>query len=204
MKTMFYARLRHHPHTGQQGIALPVMLIVLAIMLISGAYLLKASNTSTLTAGNLAYQSTLSRANDGALMVGSEWLTATWTSNRAALDSDNAAGGYVATLDTTQNVHSSNFWVGKQTFTDSNGNNIDYVIHRLCSRALAFNEPGNQCMQTTANTSALGTNVALGASLSSTAVNLAGNPQLHYIITARIYGPRGGNVISQLAVLMGV
>jgi hypothetical protein len=188
----------------QQGVALPVMLIVLTIMLISGAYLLKASNSSTIMATNLAYQSTLSRANDLALMEGSEWLSSTWTGNRAALDVDNAGDGYVATLDTTQTVRSPGFWVGKKTITDSNGMSIEYVIHRLCSRALAYNDPVNQCMQTTANVNALGTTVALGASLSSTAVQLAGNPQLHYIITARIYGPRGGNVISQLAVLMGV
>lgn len=195
----------HFPRRApQHGIALPVMLIVLAIMLISGAYLLKASNTSTLTAANLAYQSTLARANDRALMEGSEWLAAIWASNRAALDTDNAGNGYVATLDTTQNVHSANFWVGKKTITDSNGNDIDYVIHRLCSRALTYSAPTNQCMQTTANTTALGTTLALGASMQSDTINLAGNPQLHYIITARIYGPRGGNVISQLAVLMGV
>ncbi len=200
--------MKHYPTSSsrpsQRGIALPVMLIVLAIMLVSGAYLLKASNTSTLTAGNLAYQSTLSRANDRALMEGSEWLAATWVNNRASLDGDIAAGGYVATLDTTQNVRSPGFWVGKKTIVDSNQNSIEYVIHRLCSRALSFNAPTNQCMQTTANTSQLGTTVALGASLASNTINLAGNPQLHYIITARIYGPRGGNVISQLAVLMGV
>jgi len=199
MKTVSASRF-----SAQHGVALPVMLIVLTIMLISGAYLLKASNSSTLTAGNLAYQSALGRAADRALMEGSEWLGSTWTTSRASLDADSSANGYVATLNTAQNVRSPAFWVGMKTITDSKGNSIDYVIHRLCSRALPYNDATNQCMQTTANTTTLGTSVALGASLSSTAVNLAGNPQLHYIITARIYGPRGGNVISQLAVLMGV
>jgi Tfp pilus assembly protein PilX len=190
--------------TRQRGIALPVMLIVLTIMLISGAYLLKSSNTSTMTAANLAYQSTLNRAADRALLEGSEWLASTWTSNRAALIANDGANGYVATLDTTQTVRTPAFWIGKKTITDSNNVTIDYVIHRLCSRALAYDDPVNQCMQTTANVTTLGTTVALGATLAQTGVQLAGNPQLHYIITARIYGPRGGNVISQLAVLMGV
>ena len=186
MKTVSASRF-----SAQQGVALPVMLIVLTIMLISGAYLLKASNSSTLTAGNLAYQSALGRAADRALMEGSEWLGSTWTTSRASLDSDSSANGYVATLNTAQNVHSAGFWVGMKTFTDSKGNSIDYVIHRLCSRALPYNDTTNQCMQTTANTSTLGTSVAIGASLSSNTVNLAGNPQLHYIITARIYGRAG-------------
>ncbi|MDB5960268.1 MAG: hypothetical protein JWP59_1562 [Massilia sp.] len=188
----------------QHGVALPVMMIVLTIMLISGAYLLKSSNTSTMTAANLAYQSTLNRAADRALLEGSEWLASTWTNNRAALIANDSANGYVATLDTTQTVRTPAFWIGRRTITDSNGVTIDYVIHRLCERALAYDDPVNKCMQTTANVTTLDTTVALGDTLAQTAVQLAGNPQLHYIITARIYGPRGGNVVSQLAVLMGV
>lgn len=188
----------------QRGVALPVMLIVLTIMLLSGAYLLKTSNTATLTAANLAYQSTLTRANDRALMEASEWLAQTWTSNRAALNSDSSGDGYVASLDTTLTVRSPNFWTNSKTIVDSQGNSIDYVIHRFCSRALPYDDITNQCMKTSANTSSLGTTVAMGASLAWKSAQLAVNPQLHYIITARINGPRGGNVISQLAVLMGV
>lgn len=188
----------------QRGVALPVMLIVLAVMLISGAYLLKASNTTTITTSNLAYQSALNKANDLALMAGAEWLSSTWSTNKSLLDGDSPDNGYIATLNTTLTVHSTNFWSGKKTTVDSSGNSIDYVIHRLCSLAQPYNANGNQCMQTTSNPATLGSSVALGSSLSSTAVQLAGAPQLHYIITARISGPRGGNVISQMAVLIGV
>jgi Tfp pilus assembly protein PilX len=188
----------------QRGVALPVMLIVLAVMLISGAYLLKASNMTTITTSNLAYQSALNKANDLALMAGAEWLSSTWSTNKSLLDSDSTADGYVALLNTTQTVHSTGFWTGSKTVVDPSGNSIEYVIHRLCSQAQPYNANGNQCMQTTANPATLGSSVALGSSLSSTAVQLAGSPQLHYIITARISGPRGGDVISQMAVLIGV
>lgn len=188
----------------QRGVALPVMLIVLVVMLISGAYLLKASNTTTITTANLAYQSALNKANDLALMTGAEWLSATWRANKALLDADSAGAGYKANLDTTQTVRSAAFWQGSTTVTDANGNSIEYVIHRLCAQAQPYNVNNNQCMQTSANPVALGTTVALGSSLSSTAVQLAGSPQLHYIITARINGPRGGVAVSQMAVLMGV
>lgn len=188
----------------QRGIALPVMLIVLTIMLMSGAYLLKSSNSVTMSTSNLAYQSLLNKANDLALMTASEWLASTWAANRLQLELNVPAAGYVANLDTTQTVNSSNFWAGKATIPTADGNNtIEYVIHRVCRTAGPWNVLPNTCMQTSANTYSLGTSVALGSSLSSTAVQLAGSPQLHYVITARIYGPRGGNVISQMAVLMG-
>jgi len=193
------------PTRRQQGVALPVMMIVLVIMLISGAYLLKSSNAVTMTTSNLAYESSLNKANDLALLTASEWLGATWTNNRSALDVDNSAQGYVANLDTTQTVNSANFWIGKATVTTPDGKNtIEYVIHRMCLLPGNWNSSTNKCMQTTANTYSPGTSVALGTSLSSNTSNLAGAPQLHYVITARIFGPRGGNVISQAAILMGV
>lgn len=180
------------------------MLIVLVVMLISGAYLLKASNTTTITTSNLAYQSALSKANDLALMTGAEWLSATWTVNRALLDADSATNGYKANFDTTQTVRSPGFWQGSVTLPGPNGTSIEYVIHRLCAQAQPYNVNNNQCMQTSANPLSQGSTVAIGSSLSSTAVQLAAAPQLHYIITARINGVRGGAAISQMAVLMGV
>lgn len=185
-----------------RGVALPVMLIVLAIMLVSGAYLLKSSNSNTLTASNLAYQTTLSRANDLALMQGAEWLSDTWKTNKALLDTNIAASGYVATHNFNDTVRSANFWAGKRTIDDGKGNTIEYVIHRLCSAQASWSDPANQCMTTTPNSTTAGTTLALGASMASGSAQYATNPQLHFIITARINGPRGGNVISQLAVLM--
>ncbi|MFL6708223.1 MAG: hypothetical protein ACJ8HI_08455 [Massilia sp.] len=188
----------------QRGVALPVMLIVLVVMLVSGAYLLKSSNAVTMTTSNLAYQSALNKANDLALLTASEWLGATWTANKTALDLDIPANGYVSFLDATLTVKDQKFWNNSATIQAADGNTIEYVIHRMCKVPGTWNGMGNQCLQTTANTFSPGTSVALGSSLSSTTVALAGSPQLHYVITARIYGPRGGNVISQAAILMGV
>jgi hypothetical protein len=185
-----------------RGVALPVMLIVLAIMLVSGAYLLKSSNSNTLTTSNLAYQTTLSRANDLALMQGAEWLSDTWKTNKVLLDKNIEASGYVATHNFNDTVRSANFWAGKRTINDGKGNTIEYVIHRLCSAQASWSDPANQCMTTTPNSTTAGTTLALGASMASGSAQYATNPQLHFIITARINGPRGGNVISQLAVLM--
>lgn len=188
----------------QRGIALPITLIILVIMLISGAYLFKSSNSATLTTSNLAYEASLKKAADLGLMIGFEWLNATATANKIALNSDDATGAYVASLDTTLTTRSPAFWNGSKQITDSAGNQIEYVIHRLCSRPLPFDDQQNHCVQTSANTATLNNSVALGSSLSSTAIQLADSPQLHYVVTARIFGPRGGNVINQSVVMIGV
>jgi hypothetical protein len=73
----------------------------------------------------------------------------------------------------------------------------------MCLLNGAYDKVNNSCMQTAPNLSSLGSAVPLGASLASDSTTLAGAPQLHYIVTARIFGVRGGHVINQIVVLIG-
>ena len=191
--------LRH-----QQGLALPVMLMMLVVMLVSSIYLFKSSNSAALTSTNLAYEDTMSRAADLGVVTAFQWLSATAANSKTLLNADNEANGYKATLDTTQSVSSPEFWTGSQTVVDPVGNRIEYIVHRLCALPIAYDASGNSCVQTAENTSNSNTAVALGASLASDAPVYAGSPRLHYVITARIFGPRGGNVVNQTVVLIGV
>ncbi len=193
--------------SNQRGIALPVMLIMLVVMLVGSIYLFKSTHSTTLTTANLAYDASLSKAVDFGLMSGFQWLSDTARTNRQLLNADDTGEGYVATLDTTQSVNDSGFWTGAKSVTDSANNDIEYVIHRMCAFSGSYDTigpPANTCMQTAANTSTLNNSVALGDSLSSDAQSLAGMPQVHYIITARMVGARGGYVVNQLVVLIGV
>ncbi|QOY92884.1 hypothetical protein IM543_14910 [Massilia sp. UMI-21] len=196
-----------HPATSfrraERGIALPVMLIMLLVLLVSSIYLLRSSNSTTLTAANLAYDSALARAADFGLHSGFQWLSETARTNKAQLDSHVSDQGYRATLDTTQTVRSSGFWDGSRVVDDGKGNQVRYVIHRMCKLDVAYSHQDNACVQTAANTSTLGNTVRLGDSLASDSPVYAGVPQLHYVITARIDGPRGGNVLTQMVVLIG-
>lgn len=187
----------------EQGIALPVMLIMLLVMLVSSIYLLRSSNSTTLTASNLAYDAALARAADFGLHTGFRWLSDTAKTGKTQLDGHVAEQGYRATLDTTQSVRSSGFWDGSREVVDAGGNRIRYVIHRMCKFDLPYSHPSNACVQTAANTSQLGNTVRIGDSLASDSPVYAGVPQLHYVITARIDGPRGGNVVTQMVVLIG-
>jgi hypothetical protein len=187
----------------QRGIALPVMLIILLVMMVSSIYLLKSTNSTTLTTSNLAYDASLSRAADLGLHTGFQWLTATASANKAALNADDAQHGYHAIFNNQLTPRMSDFWAGSQVIDDGEGNRIEYVVHRLCLLPLAYDDSHNSCVQTSANTSSLGNTVALGASLASDAPSFAGTPQVHYVITARLQGARGGNVVNQLVVLIG-
>jgi hypothetical protein len=185
-----------------RGVALPVMMIMLTVMLISSIYLLRSSLSSTLLTSSLAYDAALAKAADLGLLTGFQWLKDTALANKALLDDDSAGNAYVATFDTTQSTSSPQFWVGSVTLVQGE-NRIEYVIHRMCALKGAYDKPSNSCMQTAPNLSSLGNEVPLGASLASDSTTLAGAPQVHYIVTARIFGVRGGNVVNQAVVLIG-
>ena len=184
------------------GMALPVILIILAVMLLGSVYLLKSVNSTALTTGNLAYDATLSREADLGLHTAFTWLSQTAQTNKAALNQDDAANGYVATWDAASQPRDGAFWNGSRTIAGDDGTSIEYVIHRLCAATGAYSG-ANRCLQTAANTATAGSTVAMGDSLASDAPSYAGTPQLHYVITARITGGRGSNVTNQMIVLIG-
>lgn len=183
------------------GMALPVVLIILAVMLIGSIYLLKSTNSTALTTGNLAYETTLARGADNGLHIGFAWLSSTALSNKDNLNNDSPGNAYVASVDPALTPRDSEFWVGSVTLPVADGTQIQYVIHRLCLAAGPYD--GTQCVQTAANSATLGTTVAPGDSLASDAPAYAATPQLHYVITARISGGRGANVTNQMIVMIG-
>jgi hypothetical protein len=190
------------PSPRQAGIALPVMLIILLVMLISSIYLLKSSNTTTLTASNLAYDSAQSRAVDYGLYQGYQWLAHTHRTDKALLDRSVSAAGYVARYNAGEGARTPAFWAGSRTVVLGN-QRIEYVIHRMCDMAAPYNSPSNKCVQTTDNPYAAGAALPLGSSLALPTPRYNGIPRVHYLVTARMDGARGGNVMNQMVVLMG-
>jgi hypothetical protein len=191
----------------QQGVALPVMLIILAVMLVGSIYLLRNTHSTTLTTGNLAYDATLSKQADLGLHTAFEWLRSTSLANKAALNKPAADQGYVAHLDTTQGPRDgeqSGFWAGSKTIPGPEANTeIEYVIHRMCALDGGYDENNNRCVQSSADSNAAGNRVAFGQSSAIDTPEYAGTPMLHYVITARISGPRGASVTNQMIVLIG-
>jgi Tfp pilus assembly protein PilX len=164
-------KLNPAPRLRQRGVALPVMLIMLAVMMLSSIYLLRSTNSSTMTTSNLAYDSSLAKAADLGLHTAFQFLA---TQPKSTLVDDSAH------------------------------NRIQYVIHRMCMLPGAYNStaPANNCTLAAAKQK-VASQTGLGLSLSSDRSEYATMPELHYVITARIYGPRGGNVVTQSVVMMG-
>ncbi|WP_432378397.1 pilus assembly PilX family protein [Duganella sp. P38] len=186
--------------TSQRGIALPIMLIMLAVMMVSSIYLLKSSTSTTLTTSNLAYDAAMTKAADAGLHAGFTYLRNLAT--KADLLADQPAAGYVATLSPAWTASTPNFWLGSVTLpADADGNRVEYVIHRLCDFPGAY-DTNNKCQTSAPRTGATGPR-ALGETLRVDAPNLATAPQLHYVVTARVFGPRGGHVVTQAVIMKG-
>ncbi|WP_342116173.1 pilus assembly PilX family protein [Pseudoduganella sp. OTU4001] len=187
----------------QRGMSVPIMLIMLGVMLVSSIYLLRSSNSTTLTAANLAYETALAKAADAGIHQGYAWLAAT---PRSTLWNDVLAAGYRSTTNPAPGKGPSDkeYWYGSAKMTDSAGNQVEYVIHRLCTFAGPFDQtqPANSCALTSAKQDTEG-RAGVGDSLSSDAPAYQGSPQISYVITARISGARGGNVMNQAVVMMG-
>lgn len=195
----------------QQGVALPVMLIILVVMLISSIYLLKSSNSSTLSASNMAYDSALSKAADLGLHTGFAFLQSTAVTNKTLLDTSDATKGYDATLNNAQAVSSTAFWANAVTINNpaamngtATADSVQYVVHRACQNAGKAAVATNACVMTSGNALASASTVKAGSSLGVGGAVYAEPPQVHYIITSRIFGPRGGNVVNQMVVLIGI
>ena len=192
----------HDCRRRERGIALPVMLIMLTVMLVSSIYLLKSSTSTTMTAANLAYDSALSKSADAGLHAGFAYLRS--VANRSDLLVDQPAQGYVATLTQTWTVSNASFWLGAVTMPvdPATGDRVQYVIHRMCTFPGPYNVNNNRCRTTSARPNGpapqpFGTSLALGGP------KFLLQPQIHYVVTARITGARGANVVTQAVVLKG-
>jgi Tfp pilus assembly protein PilX len=191
----------------QQGVALPVMLIILVVMLISSVYLLKSSNSSTMSASNMAYDAALSKAADLGLHKGFQYLQTQSAASKSFLNADHLNDGYESTYNPAQKVDTAAFWTNAVTVDNTaNGSatadRVQYVIHRACTAKGAYDDVANACVQTSANPVPGASPPGVGDSLDATSPVYTSAPQVHYIITARIFGPRGGNVVNQMVVLI--
>lgn len=203
MTLSFMSSTGCRPSAGQRGIAMPVMLIMLVVMLVTSVYLLRSSNSTTLAVSNLAYDAALSRAADVGLYAGFEYLQAR-TADGLTLDQNIAAAGYMATMKPDASPRDASFWTGSIKIQDEERNQIEYVIHRMCTMTGSYDAANNQCTTSAQIKPVPGNTLSHGESVVTDAPDYLEPPRQHYMITARIVGARGGNVINQMVVAIGV
>ena len=186
----------------QRGYMLMLVLVVLVAMMISGIALVRSIDTNQLVAGNLASRNSTVHSSDLAVQQAVSWIQANATSG--ALFADATANGYYAeeqepdwtapgtwSVCTTTSGTSPCF-----TSNDGAGNQVSWLVHRMCSIAGAPNAANQFC------SSLNGTASSAGNSYSSDAEIFNGLPKNFYRITIQVVGPRNTTSLTQAFVTL--
>ena len=192
------SRLRR-PHPGsplraQRGVVLFIALVVMVAMTLAGIAMFRQVGTGVTIAGNLAFKANATSVGDMGIEAGRTWLMA---QGAATLQSDLAPSYYSswqaafnpATFDWTNNAT-------LVTTDDGTGNEVRYVVHRMCRNAgLTVNDPAQQCV--TIGSAAAGGSKG-GAGYGGQA--LSNTTQPLFRVTVRTAGPR--NTVSYVQAIM--
>lgn len=139
----------------QRGVVLFVALIALVVMSLAAVALIRSVDTNTIIAGNLALKHSALVASDRGVETAIDWLTVKYATP-TDLNVDNAGNandGYYATyltldLDDPAVLKDDNTWAANKSAEaigtgiaggteTASGNNIRYIIQRMCSDAVA-------------------------------------------------------------------
>lgn len=141
--------------SSQRGVTLLVALVVLLVMTITGLALVRTSSLGAGVSGSLALKQSATSGADLGLETGLAQLDVIYRTGPDQLGVDNAASGYYASVDpklaakdmpwsTAPVAPSSN--VGGIGNVSDVGNEVHYLIHRLCRQTGAVNITGQQCV----------------------------------------------------------
>ena len=166
---------------AQDGVVLFIALIVLVAMTLAGIAVMRSVDTNVLIAGNLAFRNAATSAGDAGIEAARNWLA---TQTAGGLVNDQVPGYYANWQDTfnptTFNWTANSALVG----TDSNGNEIRYIVHRMCAES-AKTVDGTDCFKVSSGSAG---STKGGGSYGVTP--LSGATQPYFRITARVEGPR--------------
>ncbi len=208
---------RASPTNAQRGVVLLLALIMLVAMTLAGIVLYRPIGTGVIIARNLSFKRTAAVAADRGIESARTWLVG---QSSAGLEQGIAASGYFPGWcntvlnasnvpdadndgqpdDCGNNPAPSEFdpitfnWAGSvlATSDDGAGNEIRYVIHRLCETPGSINASGQQCV-------VIGSASAGGAKTAATygSQALTNTSQPYFRITSRVLGPTNTVVYTQ-------
>ena len=205
------------PTRGQRGVVLMLALIMLVAMTLAGIVMYRQIGTGLIIARNLNFKRTAAVASDRGLEIARSWLI---SRTAAQLEQGSAAAGYYpgwcnimlspAGLpdadndgnadDCGNNPPPSEFdpavydWANSvpATADDGVGNEVRYVIHRLCETPGPMNASGQQCVTIgSASAGSARTSAVYGSQA------LSNTSQPYFRITARTLGPTNTVVYTQ-------
>jgi Tfp pilus assembly protein PilX len=182
----------------QRGVVLFIALIVLVAMSLAGIAIMRSVDTGSQVSGNIAFRQAALASGDRGLDAAFTWLQANITTG--VLDNNSSANGYFAqVVDPPLSPQSGapdwtdpSAWVGARVVgTDSNGNQVSYVIHRMCQNLGSFN---NNCAQAAQTVGGAGNGMCVGCNQFNSL------PVVYFRVTVRVDGPRSTFTILQSSV----
>jgi Tfp pilus assembly protein PilX len=198
----------------ENGFILIIALAMLALMTIIGVALVRAVDTTNEVANNIGFVQSTMISSDTGLETATQWLE----SNPGLLDSDLADNGYYARdveriaagqlIDYTGGATPGNSgddvdWDGlgvgphkawKLPANDAAGNQIAYIIHRLCDNYGSPGTSGIHCAKMS---------LAATSGQSKTDLKpLSNKSRIYYRITTRAKGPRNTASYTQSTIVI--
>ena len=169
--------------SSQRGVTLLVALVVLLVMTITGLALVRTSTLGAGVSGSLALKQAATSGADLGLETGLAKLEVLAATGSSALDANNSSFGYYASVDPKVPAQSLGWGSAPVAATsDALGNEVRYLIHRLCSKAEALNAAGQSCVMPQGE-GCSGSSESVGSVSSCTQRPM-------YRITAKVTGPR--------------
>ncbi len=202
MKTLTRGLVPSRPRHRERGATLIIALIVLVALTMAGIAMMRSVDTATIVAGNIGFrQSTINAADQGVQAAyGYVFPIMSTLASNGGTDPANGYTGFVPLGEApdwylnpsnsgwtnsvgcsgpTKTPTACNTFAANGSSVDFAGNNITYVIHRLCDST------GTICGQTQSSA------VAGGAGVDQSAPNFfVPPPSQHFRVTVRVTGPR--------------
>lgn len=183
---------------GQEGMVLFVALIVLVAMTLAGIALMRSVDTNVLIAGNLAFRQGATMAGDWGVEAARTWISANTAGTGLQEDQVGSSIAYYSTWQSNLDLIGTRpstpqfDWQNTSRLlgTDAGGNEVRYVIHRLCGGSGPPDSASANCVKASAGAGASG---AAGGTKGVVAYGVAPLPGIsstYYRVTVKISGPR--------------
>lgn len=186
---------------AQSGVILFIALIVLVAMTLAGIALMRSVDTNVLVAGNLAFRQGATFSGDWGIEEARTWLTTNnggvtlHSSQPAVVDGNAYFANFQSGVDLIGvGATSDDFdWSGasaRNLGADSAGNEVRYVIHRLCELAGDPNSATANCVKFSGGGGSSPASTGTKGVVAYGTAALPGVSQVYYRVTVRISGPR--------------
>jgi type IV pilus assembly protein PilX len=185
---------------GQRGVVLFIALIVLVAMTLAGIALMRSVDTNVLIAGNLAFRQSTTMAGDWGIEAARAWLTANtgtplYNSQPAITDGSSYFSNFQSGVDligvgVTSDDFNWNSTSARNLGTDSAGNEVRYVIHRLCALSGDPNSATANCVKFTGGGGVAPASTGTKGTVGYGSAALPGVSSVYYRVTVRVTGPR--------------